>query len=121
MVQNVIDWVEALIYDKIPIFNKQTTKRFWYSALISFVYIKLGYLPENTQWSWLVLKIWIYNWEERDEVLSERARVGRGPTSSPAENIDIAEIWILSNMGIIGSFIGFNQLARRGAKDDSKS
>ena len=33
----------------------------------------------------------------------------------------IAEIWILSNMGIIGSFIGFNQLARRGAKDDGKS
>ena len=33
----------------------------------------------------------------------------------------IAEIWILSNMGILASFIGFNQLARRGAKDDSKS
>ena len=25
----------------------------------------------------------------------------------------IAEIWILSNMGVIGSFIGFNQLAKR--------
>ncbi len=41
----------------------------------------------------------------------------------PIERIDhlsgIAEIWILSNMGIIGSFIGFNQLARRGSKGDN--
>ena len=33
----------------------------------------------------------------------------------------IAEIWLLSNMGILASFIGFNQLAKRGAKDDGKS
>jgi hypothetical protein len=33
----------------------------------------------------------------------------------------IAEIWVLSNMGILASFIGFNQLAKRGAKDDNKS
>ena len=43
----------------------------------------------------------------------------------PIERIDhlsgIAEIWVLSNMGILASFIGFNQLAKRGAKDDSKS
>ena len=41
----------------------------------------------------------------------------------PIDRIDhlsgIAEIWILSNMGIIGSFIGFNQLARRGSKGDN--
>tara|TARA_R100000234_G_C4971499_1_gene166403 strand:- start:461 stop:796 length:336 start_codon:yes stop_codon:yes gene_type:complete len=28
----------------------------------------------------------------------------------------IAEIWVLSNMGVIGSFIGFNQLAKRNNK-----
>ena len=43
----------------------------------------------------------------------------------PIERIDhlsgIAEIWVLSNMGVLTSFIGFNQLAKRGAKDDSKS
>jgi len=33
----------------------------------------------------------------------------------------IAEIWVLSNMGVLASFIGFNQLAKRGAKDDGKS
>ena len=36
----------------------------------------------------------------------------------PIERIDhlsgIAEMWVLSNMGVIGSFIGFNQLAKRG-------
>ena len=31
----------------------------------------------------------------------------------------IAEIWILSNMGVIGSFIGFNQLAKRGNKGEN--
>ena len=35
----------------------------------------------------------------------------------PMERIDhlsgIAEIWVLSNMGVIGSFIGFNQIAKR--------
>ena len=40
----------------------------------------------------------------------------------PIDRIDhlsgIAEIWILSNMGIIGSFIGFNQLAKRGVKHE---
>ena len=28
----------------------------------------------------------------------------------------ICEIWLLSNMGVIGSFIGFNQMAKRGGK-----
>ncbi len=40
----------------------------------------------------------------------------------PIDRIDhlsgIAEIWIISNMGIIGSFIGFNQLAKRGNKGE---
>ena len=35
----------------------------------------------------------------------------------PIERIDhlsgIAEVWVFSNMGVIGSFIGFNQLANR--------
>jgi hypothetical protein len=29
----------------------------------------------------------------------------------------IAEIWVLSNMGVIGSFIGFNQLAKRNGEE----
>ena len=38
----------------------------------------------------------------------------------PMERIDhlsgIAEIWVLSNMGVIGSFIGFNQMAKKESK-----
>ena len=30
----------------------------------------------------------------------------------------IAEIWVLSNMGILASFIGFNQLAKRAEKGE---
>ena len=41
----------------------------------------------------------------------------------PIERIDhlsgIAEIWVLSNMGVIGSFIGFNQLAKMANKNDT--
>ena len=29
---------------------------------------------------------------------------------------NIAEIWVLSNMGVIGSFIGFNQMAKKDVK-----
>ena len=29
----------------------------------------------------------------------------------------IAEIWVLSNKGVIGSFIGFNQLAKRNGEE----
>ena len=38
----------------------------------------------------------------------------------PMERIDhlsgIAEIWVLSNMGVIGSFIGFNQMVKKDTK-----
>ena len=38
----------------------------------------------------------------------------------PVSRIDhlsgIAEIWVISNMGVIGSFIGFNQMAKKDIK-----
>ena len=40
----------------------------------------------------------------------------------PIERIDhlsgIAEIWVLSNMGVLVSFIGFNQLSKRGERNN---
>ena len=43
----------------------------------------------------------------------------------PMERIDhlsgIAEIWVLSNMGVIGSFIGFNQINKRRASHDEST
>ena len=39
----------------------------------------------------------------------------------PIERIDhlsgIAEIWVLSNMGVLASFIGFNQLSKRNGNE----
>tara|TARA_R100001369_G_scaffold83823_1_gene116352 strand:- start:324 stop:647 length:324 start_codon:yes stop_codon:yes gene_type:complete len=38
----------------------------------------------------------------------------------PVERINhlsgIAEIWVISNMGVLGSFIGFNQMAKKESK-----
>jgi len=42
------DWVEALI-QKDP--DPQKTDRFWCSALVGYVYTKLGLLPAETDWS----------------------------------------------------------------------
>ena len=42
------DWIEALFkVDSDP----QKTDRFWCSALVGFIYTKLGLLPEDTDWS----------------------------------------------------------------------
>lgn len=42
------DWIEAFFYvDSDP----QKTDRFWCSALVGFIYTKLGLLPEDTDWS----------------------------------------------------------------------
>ena len=45
------------------------------------------------------------------------------PPLVPIERIDhlsgIAEIWVLSNMGVLASFIGFNQLAKRTAPKEN--
>ena len=45
---NAIDWMEAAFrFDSHP--NK--TDRFWCSALIGYIYTKLGILKEDTDWS----------------------------------------------------------------------
>lgn len=57
---NIVDWAEAMVdaviengttSGTVPIFNKNTSERFWCSALVTFVYINLGYLPNQTYWS----------------------------------------------------------------------
>jgi len=42
------DWIEALV-QKDP--DPQKTDRFWCSALVGYVYTKLGLLPPETDWS----------------------------------------------------------------------
>ena len=42
------DWIEALFnYDDTP----QKTDRFWCSALVGYIYTKLGILKSDTDWS----------------------------------------------------------------------
>ena len=42
------DWIEAFFkYDD----NPQKTDRFWCSALVGFIYTRVGILSENTDWS----------------------------------------------------------------------
>ena len=45
---NIFDWMQALIGIDI---SPQKTNRFWCSALIGYIYTKLGILKHNTDWS----------------------------------------------------------------------
>lgn len=42
------DWIEAL---KRKDDDPQKTDRFWCSALVGYIYTKLGFLPKDTDWS----------------------------------------------------------------------
>ena len=42
------DWIEALLRKDL---RPKKTDRFWCSALVGYIYTKLGILPENTDWS----------------------------------------------------------------------
>ena len=44
------DWIEELTgFDSHP----QKTSRFWCSALVGYIYVKLGILDQTTDWSFL--------------------------------------------------------------------
>ena len=43
------DWIKAGFH--IAIGNQQREKTFWCSALVSYVYTQLGFLPKDTKWS----------------------------------------------------------------------
>jgi len=49
------DWLKALCIELgIPEFSNQTVQRhdqFWCSALVSFIYVSLGFLPKDTPWT----------------------------------------------------------------------
>jgi len=55
---NICDWFEGLVDVKAPIFSKKTTSRFWCSALIAYIYVKLGYLGYSTPWSLINPEDW---------------------------------------------------------------
>lgn len=45
----ITDWIKAAFH--INKGNTQNKKRFWCSALVAYVYTKLGFIPENTPWT----------------------------------------------------------------------
>jgi len=45
---NIVDWILAWFRKDI---KKQKTDRFWCSALVGYIYSKLGLLPEDIDWS----------------------------------------------------------------------
>ena len=46
---NPIDWIKA--YYKLDIGNTQKENTYWCSALVSFVYVELGFLDKNIAWT----------------------------------------------------------------------
>lgn len=46
---NPVDWIKAMF--KIDIGDNQHKTRFWCSALVVYIYIKLGLLDKNISWS----------------------------------------------------------------------
>jgi hypothetical protein len=46
---NIIDWIKAAF--NLDIGNNRHLKRFWCSALVSYMLVQLGLLAENTNWS----------------------------------------------------------------------
>lgn len=46
---NLIDWIQAEF--EMNISNERRTNTFWCSALVAFVYTKLGFLDDNVHWT----------------------------------------------------------------------
>jgi hypothetical protein len=51
-----LDWLEALF--GIHLFDCNITSRFWCSALVAYVYVKLGIIEDSIDWSLVTPKEW---------------------------------------------------------------
>jgi hypothetical protein len=49
------DWINALFHNKTN--HGQNTNRFWCSALVAYAYVRWGFLPEKTQWTYVTPKM----------------------------------------------------------------
>ena len=50
------DWIEALL--NIHLFDRKITSRFWCSALVAYIYVQLGIIQNNIDWSLVTPKEW---------------------------------------------------------------
>ncbi len=49
---NIIDWIKAALHNEKPQDKKEhKTNKFWCSALVSYIYCKMGFLDKNIPWS----------------------------------------------------------------------
>jgi hypothetical protein len=53
---NPLDWLEALL--NIHWFDTKITSRFWCSALVAYLYVRLGIIDEKIDWSLVTPKEW---------------------------------------------------------------
>jgi hypothetical protein len=50
------DWLEALF--GYHLFDRKITSRFWCSALVGYVYVKIGLIQDNIDWSLITPREW---------------------------------------------------------------
>jgi hypothetical protein len=53
---NPLDWVEALL--GIHLFDRKLTTRFWCSALVAYIYVKLGIIDSHIDWTLITPREW---------------------------------------------------------------
>jgi hypothetical protein len=53
---NPMDWIEALL--GFHWFDKQITTRFWCSALVAYLYVKLELIDQNIDWTLVTPRDW---------------------------------------------------------------
>ena len=51
---DLLDWIKAYFKDYFPVVQKTNT--FWCSALVAYIYVKLGFLDKNLCWSYITPK-----------------------------------------------------------------
>lgn len=53
---NPLDWLEALL--GIHLFDTKITSRFWCSALVGYMYVKMGIIQDTVDWSLITPREW---------------------------------------------------------------
>jgi hypothetical protein len=53
---NPLDWMEALL--GIHLFDRKIVSRFWCSALVGYMYVKMGIIQDNIDWTLVTPREW---------------------------------------------------------------
>lgn len=75
-----IDWIDG-IFQRYSGRNAQSTKHFWCSALVAYIYVRWGFLPADTPWSLVSPKMFGseinngYNLEFKNCILDKEIKI----------------------------------------------